>query len=153
MRWSSGLLASVAMVAALTGVVTLLERHVPVLSLLVLYLLAVLVVAIFWGSRLAALTAVGSVAPFAFFILPPRGSLDIADPRNLTALGVFLVTAVVVGELAARSRRAAFESAHLSREQSALRRVATFIDSRPRWRPYEIAAGVLSRAPLRLASC
>ena len=80
-RWSSGLLASVAMVAALTGVVALLERHVPVLSLLVLYLLAVLVVAIFWGSRLAALTAVGSVAPFAFlssrhearWILPTRG--------------------------------------------------------------------------------
>jgi signal transduction histidine kinase len=126
-RWSSGLLASVVMIAALTGVVVLLERHVPVLSLMVLYLLAVLTVAIFWGSRLAALTAVGSVAAFGFFILPPRGSWEIADPRNLTALGVFLVTAVVVGELAARSRRAALESARLSREQSALRRVATLI--------------------------
>ncbi|HWJ54205.1 MAG TPA: GAF domain-containing protein [Propionibacteriaceae bacterium] len=126
MRWSSGLLASVVMIAALSGVVVLLEPHVPVLSLLVLYLLAVLVVAIFWGSRLAALTAVGSVAVFTLF-LPPRGSLDIAEPRNLTALGVFLVTAVVVGELAARSRRTALESARLSREQSALRRVATLI--------------------------
>jgi len=51
-RWSSGLLASVAMVAAVTGVIVLLERHVPVLSLLVLYILAVLPIAIFWGSRL-----------------------------------------------------------------------------------------------------
>lgn len=49
-RWSSGLLASVAMIAALSGVVVLLERHVPVLSLLVLYLLAVLVAAII-GDR------------------------------------------------------------------------------------------------------
>jgi hypothetical protein len=53
-RWSSGLLASVAMVAAVTGVIVLLERDIPVLNLLVLYLLAVLSVAIFWGSRLAA---------------------------------------------------------------------------------------------------
>jgi signal transduction histidine kinase len=126
LRWPSGLLASVAMVAALTGVITLLEEHIPVLSLLVLYLLAVLPVAIFWGSRLAALTAVTSVAVFAV-VLPPRGSFGIADARNLAALGVFLITAVVVGELAARSRRAAVESARLSDEQSALRRVATLI--------------------------
>jgi hypothetical protein len=36
-RWSSGLLASVAMVGAVT-VIVLLERHVPLLSLLALYL-------------------------------------------------------------------------------------------------------------------
>jgi hypothetical protein len=35
-RWSSGLLASVAMVAAVTGVIVLLERYIPVLNLLVL---------------------------------------------------------------------------------------------------------------------
>jgi signal transduction histidine kinase len=125
-RWSSGLLASVAMVAAVTGVIILLERHVPVLSLLVLYLLAVLPIAIFWGSRLAAVTAVLSVGAFALF-LPPRGLLQVADLRNVAALAVFLVTAVVVGELAARFRRAAVESARLSEEQSALRRVATLI--------------------------
>ena len=112
-RWSSGLLASVAMVAAVTGVIVLLERHVPVLSLLVLYILAVLPIAIFWGSRLAAVTAVVAVVAFVLF-LPPRGSLLVADARNLAALAVFLVTAVVVGELAARFRRAAVESARLS---------------------------------------
>ena len=125
-RWSSGLLAGVAMVAAVTGVIVLLEQHVPVLNLLVLYLLAVLPIAIFWGSRLAAVTAVLSVVAFALF-LPPRGSPLVADARNLAPLAVFLVTAVVVGELAARFRRAAVESARLSDEQSALRRVATLI--------------------------
>ena len=126
LRWSSGLLASVAMVAAVTGVIVLLERHVPVLSLLVLYLLAVLPIALFWGSRLAAVTAVLSVVAFALF-LPPRGSLLVADARNLTALAVFLVTAVVVGEWRLGFGVAAVESARLSDEQSALRRVATLI--------------------------
>src|SRR5688500_8043739 len=97
-RWSSGLLASVALVAAVTGVILLLERHVPFLSLMVLYLLAVLPIAIFWGSRLAAVTAVLSVVVCAL-LLPPRGSPHLADPRNLVALAVFLVTAVVVGQL------------------------------------------------------
>ena len=46
--------------------------------------------------------------------------------REAVALGVFLVTAVVVGELAARSRRVA-TSARLTEEQSALRRVATLV--------------------------
>jgi signal transduction histidine kinase len=125
-RWSSGLLASVALVAVVTGVIVLLEGHIPVLSLLVLYLLAVLPIAIFWGSRLAAVTAVLSVGASAL-MLPPRGLPHVAEPRNVAALAVFLVTAVVVGELAARFRRAAVESARLSDEQFALRRVATLI--------------------------
>jgi len=126
-RWSSGVLASIALVAALTGVIVLLERHVPVLSLLVLYLLAVLPVAVVWGARLAALTSLLSIAVFTVFLPPPQGSVWIGDTRNVVALGVFLVTAVVVAELAARSRRAAVVSARLSDEQSALRRVATLI--------------------------
>ncbi len=114
------------MVAVVTGIIALLKPHVPVLSLLVLYLLAVLPVAVLWGARLAAVTSVISVAAFAF-LLPPRGSVLVADSRNAVALGVFLVTAVVVAELAARSRRAAVESARLTEEQSALRRVATLV--------------------------
>ncbi|MEV0799544.1 GAF domain-containing protein [Kribbella sp. NPDC050281] len=125
-RWLRGLLASVALVAVVTGVVALLKPYVPVLSLLVLYLLAVLPMAVVWGARLAAVTSVLSVVAFAF-LLPPEGSVWLADSRNLVVLGVFLVTSFVVSELAARSRRAAVESARLTDEQSALRRVATLV--------------------------
>jgi len=126
-RWLSGLIVSVALVAAVTGLIGLLEPHVPVLSLLVLYLLAILPVAVFWGARFAALTSVMSIAAFALGFLPSRESARVVDPRNLAALGVFLVTAVIVGELAARSRRTAIEAGRLSEEQSALRRVATLV--------------------------
>jgi signal transduction histidine kinase len=120
------LLASVAMVAAVTGVVALLAPHIPVLSLAVLYLFAVLPVAVMWGTGLGALTSVVSVMAFAL-LLTPRGSFLIAEFRNVLALGVFLVTAVVVAQLAARSRRAVVESARLAHEHSALRRVATLV--------------------------
>jgi signal transduction histidine kinase len=126
-RWVGGLLAGVAMVAAITGVVALLEPYVPALSLLVLYLLAVLPVAVLWGARPAAVTSVISVAAFTLF-LQPRGVLfEPIRVDELVALGVFLVTAIVVAELAARSRRAAVQSARLTAEQSALRRVATLV--------------------------
>jgi signal transduction histidine kinase len=126
-RWLSGLLVSVIAVAAVSGLVALLEPHVPVLSLLVLYILVVLPVAVVWGTALAGVASVLSTAAFAYLFLAPIHSLQVGESQNVVALGVFLVTAVVVGELAARSRREALESARLTEEQSALRRVATLV--------------------------
>jgi signal transduction histidine kinase len=126
-RWLSGLLASVAAVAAVSGLVALLRPHVPVLSLLVLYILVVLPVAVVWGTGLAAVASVLSTVTFAYLFLTPIHSLQVTDSENVVALGVFLVAAVVVGDLAARSRREALESARLSEEQSGLRRVATLV--------------------------
>jgi K+-sensing histidine kinase KdpD len=120
------MLVSVAAVAV-SGLIALLDRHVPALSLLVLYILAVLAVAIVWGTGLAAFTSILSTAVFAYLFTPPIRSVQLADWRELVAMGVFLATGVVVGELAARSRREALESARLSQEQSALRRVATLV--------------------------
>ena len=102
------------LLAAVTGVIALLEPHVPVLSLAVLYLLAILPVAVAWGLVYAAGVAVGGMLVFNFFFLPPRHTLSIQDSRNWFALLVFLVTAVVVSDLAARSRRRAQESALLA---------------------------------------
>jgi K+-sensing histidine kinase KdpD len=133
-RWLSGLLVSVIAVAAVSGLVALLEPHVPVLSLLVLYILVVLPVAVVWGTALAGVASVLSTAAFAYLFLAPIHSLQVGESQNVVALGVFLVTAVVVGELAARSRREALESARLTEEQSALRRVATLSPRRARRR-------------------
>jgi GAF domain-containing protein len=126
-RWLSGLLVGVAAVVVVSGLVALLKPQVPVLSLLVLYILAVVAVAVVWGTGVAVVTAVLSTAVFAYLFLPPLHSVRVADSGELAALGVFLVTAVVMGELAARSRRVAVESVRLSQEQSGLRRVATLV--------------------------
>jgi signal transduction histidine kinase len=126
-RWWGGLSIGVAMVAAVTGLIALLKPHIPPVYLLVLYLLAVLPVAVMWGTGLAVVTAVLSIAVYAYVFVPPTFSFAITDSRIIVSLGVFLVTAIVVGELAARLRRAALASARLSEEQSALRRVATLV--------------------------
>jgi K+-sensing histidine kinase KdpD len=124
-RWLSGLLVSVTAVAAVSGLIALLDPRIPALSLLVLYILAVVVVATVWGTALAAVTSILSAVVFAFLSAPPVGSIQMADSRELAGVAAFLVTGVVVEELAARLRRQAQRSARLSEEQSALRRVAT----------------------------
>jgi K+-sensing histidine kinase KdpD len=113
-RRLSGVAAGLVLVFAVTGVIELLKPHVPVLSLGVLYLFAVLPVAVYWGLPYSIAVSVESMLAFNFFFLPPLYTLTLADSRNWFALAVFLVTAVVVSELAAGLRRRATESALLA---------------------------------------
>jgi len=112
--------ASVLAVSAVTGFIELLKPHVPVLSLGVLYIFAVLPIAIVWGRLYAIAVSVLSMLAFNLLFLPPLYTVTISDSRNWFALAVFLVTAVVVSELAARSRRQARESALLARIATSL---------------------------------
>jgi signal transduction histidine kinase len=118
---------SVALVAAVTGVAALLDPHTQTSSLVVLYLLAVLPVAVYWGAAFGALVSVLSAGAFDFFFVSPRYSLNLDDSGAWIDLGVFLVASVVVSQLAGRSRRQAWASARLAEEQAALRRVATLV--------------------------
>jgi two-component system sensor histidine kinase KdpD len=107
-------------VAIVTGAIQLLKPYVPVLSLGVLYVFAVLPIAIAFGMAYAVPVAVGSMLAFNFFFLPPLYTFTLADSQNWFALLVFVVTAVVVSELATRSRRRARESALLAQIATSL---------------------------------
>ena len=110
MTTSVRIVACIGALAVVTGAIELLKGHVPVLSLAVLYLLAIIPVAVAWGIVYAVGVSVGSMLCFNFFFLPPLYTLTLQDTRNWFALLVFLVTAVVVSELASRSRRRAEEA-------------------------------------------
>ncbi|WP_345046387.1 DUF4118 domain-containing protein [Streptomyces rameus] len=126
-RWPNRLLASVILVAGLTGLIALLNPRPGSLHLSALYLLAVIAVAVAWGARLALVTSVLCVAVYGYMFVPPYRSLRVGNYDDLVALGVFLLTAVVVGQLAARLRRAVLTTERLLEEQAALRRVATLV--------------------------
>ncbi len=113
-RRLAGWLTSALLVATVTGAIELLEPHVPVLSLGVLYILAVLPIAVVWGLAYSVPVAVVSMLAFNFFFLPPLYTLTLADSRNWFALAVFVAIAIVVSELAAGARRRARESALLA---------------------------------------
>jgi two-component system, OmpR family, sensor histidine kinase KdpD len=118
-------LASACSVAAVTSVIAVLERWVPVLSLGVLYIFAVLPVAVVWGLGFALPVSIASMLAFNWFFLAPRHTFTLADSENWFALAVYLATAVVVSELAARARRRASAAEQRERESVLLAGLAT----------------------------
>lgn len=117
-------------IAVVTFAVELLDGFAPVLSLGALYVFAVLPIAVFWGLAYAIPVAIGSMLAFNFFFLPPVHTFTLVDGQNWVALAVYLVSAVVVSELAVRARRRAAEAEQREREASFLARVsATLLES------------------------
>ena len=116
---------SVAAVAVVTAAIALIDGHVPVLSLGVLYIFAVLPVAVVWGLRFALPVSVLSMLAFNWFFLPPKHTFTLADGENWFALAVYLATAVVVSELAARARRRAAAAEQRERESALLADMAS----------------------------
>jgi two-component system sensor histidine kinase KdpD len=114
----TGAATGLAAVAAVTGLVFALRPVAPVLSLGVLYLLAVVLVAVIWGIPHAFVVSVASMLTFNWFFLPPVHTFALRNSENWVALAVYLATGIVVGELAARSRRRAAE-AELRAEEAA----------------------------------
>jgi signal transduction histidine kinase len=128
-----GLLVSVAGIAAVTGVIQLTKPHAPVFSLGILYVFAVLPVAVYWGLATAVFVAVASVLTFDYLFIPPIHSFHFGNAADWSALTVYVVTAVVVSGLAARTRRRADVTeearAVLADERAAVRRVAALVAS------------------------
>jgi two-component system sensor histidine kinase KdpD len=124
-RLAIALLASAASVAVVTAVIEGVKPYVPVLSLGVLYVFAVLPIAVAYGLPLALTVSVASMLAFNWFHLPPVHTFTLADSENWFALAVYFATAVVVSELAARARRRAATAEQRERESALLAELAT----------------------------
>jgi two-component system, OmpR family, sensor histidine kinase KdpD len=123
-RHVAALLASAGAVALVTGGIFALDSVAPVLSLGVLYVFAVLPVAVLFGLGYALLVSVASMLAFNWFFLPPTHTFELSDGENWIALAVYLVTGLVVSALAARSRARATEAERRALEASLLAEVA-----------------------------
>lgn len=91
-------------VGVASGAVALLQSAAPPAGLGVLYLLAVLEVAVRRGQRAALVAALLGVLVLNYFFIAPRQALEIAHTQDLVELAVFLIAALVVGRLAGRER-------------------------------------------------
>jgi two-component system sensor histidine kinase KdpD len=114
-------------VAAATGLVALLQHDAPAVGLSALYLLCVMEVAVRRGPVAALLTALLSVLTLNYLFIPPHHQLAVAHSQDVVQLIVFLVAAVVVGQLAARARGRAAEAERRARLAKAREREATLL--------------------------
>ena len=95
------------MVGATSLVLAVVARYASFELHSTLYLIPVIISAVRWGIRSAVVAALASVAVFDFFFLTPFYSFSIAEPSEVVDLAMFLVVALVTGNLAAALRREA----------------------------------------------
>ncbi len=112
-KWEIGLPVGAVAVASYLG--TMIEHFVDLPNVSLLYLLAVLISAVYAGYFAALLAAVLSALAYNFFFIPPVSTFTIASPHEVFGLIVFIIAALIAGGLASRlsdqaataSRRAA----------------------------------------------
>ncbi|MGH9648483.1 MAG: DUF4118 domain-containing protein, partial [Bryobacteraceae bacterium] len=103
MRLAWRLAISAGFIAALLAICSHLP-HIDHATVALLMVLTIVGLATMWGRAEALTGAITGGLGFDYYFLPPHG-FGIAAPEHWVALVAFLVTGVVAGEFAARSRR------------------------------------------------
>jgi two-component system sensor histidine kinase KdpD len=76
-------------------------------NLIMMYLIAVVTVAIGWGHGPSVAASILSVATFDFFFVPPYYSFVVSDVQYLLTFGVMLAVALIISNLAVRLQQQA----------------------------------------------
>lgn len=110
------------------GVVSLLavavDRRVAIPNVSLIFVLPVVVAAIRYGWGPALSAAVIGVVAYNFLLIEPRYTFRVADPANVWALALLLITAAAVSAVAAQSRRRALRAWEAVAQSSALQAMA-----------------------------
>lgn len=101
-------------VAAITLPLWLLQEVLTLANFSLLYLLAIVVTAVWLGTGPSLLAGGVSFLFFNFFLLRPFYTLTVDDPRELLDLIIFLLVGLITGQLASYARRQAQKAVELS---------------------------------------
>jgi two-component system sensor histidine kinase KdpD len=111
-----GALVALALVALCTLLIYPLKQAAPVVSLGVVYMLAVVIVSVTWGVWLGVATSLLSALAYNYFHLPPVGRLTISNGDNWVALIAFLIVSMLASSVAEVTRARSREAAERRRE-------------------------------------
>jgi K+-sensing histidine kinase KdpD len=112
---AAGTLFALATVAIVTALIGLARLAYDFEHITILYLIPVLVAALRWGIVPAIVAALAGIAAPAFFFYAPIYDLRVQDPDQIIDLVLFVIVAIVTGQLAVRVRQARMraEAEHL----------------------------------------
>lgn len=99
-----GGLVAVALCALTTFIASQWLAAFDAANLVMLYLLGVVVIALFYGRWPSVFATFISVVSFDLFFIAPRGTLAVSDVQYLLTFGVMLTVGLVVGNLTAGVR-------------------------------------------------
>jgi two-component system, OmpR family, sensor histidine kinase KdpD len=89
-------------------------------NLVLLYLMAVVLVAVRFGRKPGVLASILAVLAFDVFLVPPYYSLTVADPQYLLTFAIMLTVALIISYLTANLRHQALIAHYRERRASAL---------------------------------
>ena len=124
------MLAVIAVTCLITALYWYVLRSVNHTTIALTYLLVPLVAGTY-GILPGVLASILCAFAFNFFFLPPVGTLSIHNPQNLTALIVFLITALTANRLSSNARRRSEDSERRGREVERLLEVSRAILAMP----------------------
>ena len=100
------ILFSLLMVAGVTAAIGVTLLFYTIEHVTILYLIPVLVAALRWGIIPAVCAAAAGVAAPAFFFYPPIYDFHVRNPDQIIDLVLFVIVAVVTGQLGVTVRKA-----------------------------------------------
>src|SRR5438445_3427659 len=142
-------IAAVTAVALTSVFIGFVVGRTQIANISMLYLVAVLLVAVAFGTTAAIVASVLAFLTFDWFFVPPTHQLIVADAEELFSLALFLITAVVTGTLAARERARAQEAEHREHDAKVLYEAA-FLMAEPDLERALVAVAEHFRAALDL---
>jgi two-component system sensor histidine kinase KdpD len=98
-RWSHHLQAA-GVVGICTAVAWVMYPHFELTNLVMVYLLGVMVIALWLGRAPSITGSVLSVAVFDFFFVPPRWTFAVSDTQYLVTFAVMLIAGWALGTMA-----------------------------------------------------
>lgn len=113
---------ALALVALASGVAFAIDRLFPVASLSLIFLTAVLIVATRFGLGPSLLASVVSFLAYNFFFTEPHHTFSVSSRDDVLTLLLFLLVALITGNLAARLRRQSLA------QRAVMRRTANLYD-------------------------
>jgi two-component system sensor histidine kinase KdpD len=113
-------LTAVGLVILVTIPLWRIREALTLANFSLIYLLLTLVIAVWLGTVPSLTAAFVSFFCFNFFLIRPYYTLTVEDPRELLDLLIFLLVALITGQLAAYARRQANVARHRAREQNIL---------------------------------
>ncbi len=105
---------SILLVAAITLIGEFVKRYLEPVNLVMLYLLAVVIAAIYWGRGPAIVASILGVLAFDFFLVPPYLTFAIADLQYLFTFIGLLMVGLTVSELTIKTKEHAEKERQLA---------------------------------------
>jgi two-component system sensor histidine kinase KdpD len=116
----AGHVEAAAVIALATGLAWVMSPFFELANVVMVYLLAVIAVAMRHGRGPSLVASIVSVAAFDFFFVPPFFTFAVSDTEYLVTFGVMLVVALVISRLTIRTRDQAEAARRRERRTAAL---------------------------------